>query len=76
MKKKKLRTASLKQNLLVLIKKECTRSFLNDHIKITVYFTKNDDLIHCQFNMKMTRSTFFLTKLRRFLLELPDTILS
>ena len=35
----------------------------NDHIKMTVYFTKNDDLILFHFNMKkLTCSTFFISK--------------
>ena len=35
-------------------------SFLNDHIKMTVYFTKNDDLILFHFNMKKLNMFNFL----------------
>ena len=35
-------------------------SFLNDHIKVIVYFTKNDDLILFHFNMKKLNMFNFL----------------
>ena len=35
-------------------------SFLNDHIKMTVYFIKNDDLILFRFNMKKLNMFNFL----------------
>ena len=34
--------------------------FLNDHIKMTVYFIKNDDLILFHFNMKKLNMFNFL----------------
>ena len=49
--------------------------FLNDHIKMTVYFTKNDDVILFHFNMKKLNMFNFLHfKMMKIFLKLSDTI--
>ena len=50
-------------------------SFLNDHIKMTVYFTKNDDLILFHINMKkLNMFNFRHFKMMKILFKLSDTI--
>ena len=49
--------------------------FLNDHIKMTVYFIKNDDLILFHFNMKkLNMFNFLQIKMMKTFLKLSDTI--
>ena len=49
--------------------------FLNDHIKMTVYFTKNDDVILFHFNMKKLNMFNFLHfKMMKIFLKVSDTI--